>query len=107
VRILDIELRQNWGWNIFRGYMGTVPEEFPYTRLMHVPLDLRSKEAIMASGFRIPLAPFFGQLAVTPAVVFGRQNSKEPREFGGNLDCKELTAGSMIYLPVWSSVLDR
>jgi len=102
VRILDIELRQNWGWNIFRGYMGTIPEDFPYTRLTHVPLDLRSKKAIMASGFRIPLAPFFGQLAVAPAAVFGRQNSKEPREFGGNLDCKELTAGSTIYLPVWN-----
>ena len=34
--------------------------------------------------------------------MFGRQNSKEPREFGGNLDCKELTAGSTIYLPVWN-----
>ena len=41
-------------------------------------------------------------LAVAPAAVFGRQNSKEPREFGGNLDCKELTAGSTIYLPVWT-----
>ena len=56
----------------------------------------------MPSGFKIPLAPFFGQLAVAPAEVFGRQNSKEPREFGGNLDCKELTAGSKIYLPVWN-----
>ena len=102
VRILDIELRQNWGWNIFRGYMGTIPEDFPYTRLTHVALDLKSNHAIMPSGFKIPLAPFFGQLAVAPAAVFGRQNSKEPREFGGNLDCKELTAGSTIYLPVWN-----
>ena len=102
VRILDIELRQNWGWNIFRAYMGTIPEDYPYTRLAHIPLDLCSNEAIMPSGFKIPLAPFFGQLAVAPAAAFGRQNSKEPREFGGNLDCKELTAGSAIYLPVWN-----
>lgn len=102
VRILDIELRQNWGWNIFRGYMGTIPEDYPYTRLAHIPLDLCSNEAVMPSGFKIPLAPFFGQLAVAPAAAFGRQNSKEPREFGGNLDCKELTAGSAIYLPVWN-----
>jgi acetamidase/formamidase len=27
VKILDIKLRQNWGWNVFRGYMGTIPEE--------------------------------------------------------------------------------
>ena len=82
--------------------MGTIPEDFPYMRLMHVPLDLNANVATMASGFKIPLAPFFGQLAVAPAAVFGRQNSKEPREFGGNLDCKELTAGSTIYLPVWN-----
>jgi acetamidase/formamidase len=51
---------------------------------------------------RVPLRPFFGQLAVAPPREFGRQNSKEPREFGGNIDCKELTAGSTIYLPVWN-----
>jgi acetamidase/formamidase len=56
----------------------------------------------MPSGLEIPLRPFFGQLAVAPRKEFGRQNSKEPREFGGNLDCKELTAGSTIYLPVWN-----
>jgi acetamidase/formamidase len=102
VTIHDIRLRQNWGWNIFRGYMGTIPEDYPYMRLTHVPLDLQANVATMPSGFKIPLAPFFGQLAVAPAEEFGRQNSKEPREFGGNLDCKELTAGSKIYLPVWN-----
>jgi acetamidase/formamidase len=102
VTIHDIKLRQNWGWNVFRGYMGTIPEDFPYMRLTHVPLDLKNNVATTKSGFKVPLAPFFGQLAVAPAEVFGRQNSKEPREFGGNLDCKELTAGSTIYLPVWN-----
>lgn len=102
VKILDIKLRQNWGWNLFRGYMGTIPEDFPYMRLTHIPLDIEARVATMPSGFKIPLAPFFGQLAVAPAEIFGRQNSKEPREFGGNLDCKELTAGSTIYLPVWN-----
>lgn len=102
VKILDIKIRQNWGWNIFRGYMGTIPEDFPYFKLMHVPIDLKANIATMPSGIKIPLAPFFGQLAVAPGAVFGRQNSKEPREFGGNLDCKELVAGSTIYLPVWN-----
>ncbi len=70
---------------------------------MHVALDLASKVAVMPSGYKLPLAPFFGQLAVAPPAAFGRQNSKEPREYGGNLDCKELTAGrGTIYLPVWN-----
>jgi acetamidase/formamidase len=63
---------------------------------------LKSMTATLPSGFKVPLKPFFGQLAVQPPAAFGRQNSKEPREFGGNLDCKELVAGSTIYLPVWN-----
>ena len=102
VRILDIELRQNWGYNLFRAYGGTLPEDFPYYRIIHVALDRQSNMAILPSGLKVPMRPFFGQLAVAPPKSFGRQNSKEPREFGGNIDCKELTAGSTIYLPVWN-----
>ena len=54
-------------------------------------------------GLQLPLHPFFGQLAVAPRPEFGRQNSKEPREFGGNIDCKELQVGSTLYLPVWTT----
>ena len=102
VRIFDIELRQNWGYNLFRAYGGTLPEDFPYYRIIHVALDRQSNMAILPSGLKVPMRPFFGQLAVAPPKSFGRQNSKEPREFGGNIDCKELTAGSTIYLPVWN-----
>jgi acetamidase/formamidase len=102
VKILDIELRQDWGFNLFRAYMGTLPEDFPYYRLIHVALDRSTNSAVLPSGLRVPMAPFFGQLAVAPPAAYGRQNSKEPREFGGNLDCKDLTAGSTIYLPVWN-----
>jgi acetamidase/formamidase len=102
VKILEIEMRQDWGFNLFRAYGGTLPEEFNYYRIIHVALDRAAKLATMPSGMKVPLAPFFGQLAVAPPKAFGKQNSKEPREFGGNLDCKDLTAGSTIYLPVWN-----
>lgn len=102
VRIQDIRLRQNWGWNIFRGLMGTLPEEFPYFRRMHLALDAERMTATMPWGQVIPIRPFFGQLAVAPRPEYGRQNSKEPREFGGNLDNRELIPGSIIYLPVWA-----
>jgi acetamidase/formamidase len=100
VRIIDIALRQNWGHNVFRAYGGTLPDDFPYFRNMHLRLDREANMALLPSGLKVPLRPFFGQLAVAPRADFGRQNSKEPREFGGNLDCKELVAGSTIYLPV-------
>ena len=102
VRMLGIELRQNWGYNLFRAYGGTLPEEFPYYRIIHLLLDQASNTAVLPSGLRVPMRPFFGQLGVAPPKDFGRQGSKEPREFGGNIDCKELTAGSTIYLPVWN-----
>jgi len=102
VRILDIKLRQDWGYNLFRAYGGTLPDSFPYQRIIHIALDAKSNTGILPSGLRVPLRPFFGQLGVAPPKDFGRQSSKEPREFGGNLDCKELTAGSIIYLPIWN-----
>jgi acetamidase/formamidase len=102
VKILEIELRQNWGYNLFRAYGGTLPEEFPYYRIIYLSLDKTSNMATLPSGLKVPMRPFFGQLGVAPPKDFGRQNSKEPREFGGNIDCKELTAGSIIYLPVWN-----
>jgi acetamidase/formamidase len=102
VGILDIQLRMDWGFNLFRAYGGTLPEDFPYQKIMYVRLDRERNVAVLPSGLKVPIAPFFGQLAVAPPRAFGRQNSKEPREFGGNIDCKDLTAGSTIYLPVWN-----
>ena len=40
VKILDISLRQNWGWNLQLPDLGTLPEDFPETRRLHIPLDL-------------------------------------------------------------------
>lgn len=102
VKILDIALRQNWGQNVFRAYMGTIPEDFPVGKSFHILLDEASNMATLPSGVKVPMAPFFGQLAVAPPKANGKQNSKEPRNFGGNLDCKDLVAGSTIYLPVWN-----
>lgn len=102
IHVRDIELRQDWGWNIFRGYMGTLPEDFPYFHSTILELDRTKNQAVMPCGLRVPMRPFFGQMAVAPRIDYGRQNSKEPRDFGGNLDCKELTAGSTLYLPVLS-----
>jgi len=100
VRIVDVELRQNWGYNVFRPYMGTLPDDFPHQQLIHLPIDRQRSVATMPWGLEIPLRPFFGQLAVAPKKEYGRQGTREPREWGGNLDCKELVAGSTIYLPV-------
>ena len=52
VKILDIEMRQDWGFNLFRSYGGTLPEEFNYYRIIHVALDRAAKLAVMPSGLK-------------------------------------------------------
>ena len=64
--------------------------------------------ALFADGIHVPLAPFMGIMAVAPDPVVGEpgvtvpgvQASRPPGLFGGNLDVKDLTAGSTLYLPV-------
>jgi acetamidase/formamidase len=53
-------------------------------------------------GGEIPLRPFFGNFGVAPALALGRLTSTIPREFGGNMDNKELIAGTTVYFPVYN-----
>src|SRR6185503_9841820 len=39
VRILDVRLRQDWGWNLIRPLSGTLPDDFHETRILNIPLD--------------------------------------------------------------------
>jgi acetamidase/formamidase len=50
-------------------------------------------------GHRVATAPFLGVMGVPPAEP-GRHSTVPPRWHGGNLDCRELVAGSTLYLPV-------
>jgi acetamidase/formamidase len=102
VRIIDIKLRQDWGWNVIRPLGGTVPEDFPDYRLLHIPLDRDRMVATMPWGMEVPLAPFFGVMAVAPPPQYGAVTSIVPREFGGNIDLKELVVGTTLFLPVWT-----
>jgi acetamidase/formamidase len=56
--------------------------------------------ATMPWGTEIPLAPFFDVMGVAPP-PYGAISTVEPREHGGNIDNKELVAGTTIYFPVW------
>lgn len=47
----------------------------------------------------IPVRPFLGLIGVAPKQP-GSFTTFEPRVSGGNLDCKELVAGSTVFLPV-------
>jgi len=101
VRIKAIELTADWGWNTIRPLRGTLPEDFPEFQARVIPIDRRALTAKLAWGPTIPLRPFFGILATAPRPEYGRISTVEPREFGGNMDCKEFDAGTSLYLPVF------
>lgn len=102
VRILDVKLRQNWGYNAIRPLGGTLPDDFPDIRLMHIPLDLVANIATLPWGLQLPLRPFFGILGVAPPPSWGRITSIVPRAHGGNIDNKELVPGATLYLPIFA-----
>jgi acetamidase/formamidase len=53
-------------------------------------------------GIVIPLHPFFGSLGVAPAPELGRVSSNPPGRHAGNLDNRELVAGSTLFIPVFA-----
>ncbi len=101
VRILDVALRQDWGYNLNRPLAGTLPDDFPDFHHMTIPLDAQRMVGTLPWGLELPLAPFFGVMGVAPPPSWRRCTSVIPRAFGGNLDNKELVAGSTLYLPVF------
>lgn len=102
VRIKDVALRQDWGWTVIAPLKGTLPEDFPVRRRWHLPIDRQAMTAEMPWGMKVPLKPFCGVMGVAPPEIYGRVATIEPREYGGNIDNKELGAGSTLYLPVFN-----
>jgi acetamidase/formamidase len=65
-----------------------------------IPLDRQRMVARIAPGIDVPLRPFFGSIGVAPPRSWGRVNSAPPNIHAGNLDNKELVAGTTLYIPV-------
>jgi len=80
---------------------GTLPEDFPDPVRRLIRMDRAAMTATLDWGPTVPLQPFFGILATAPRPEYGRISTVEPREFGGNVDCKEFVAGTSLFLPVF------
>jgi len=100
VRIGDIRFLHPYGVIGFLPDGGTLPSEFPYAYLKLVRFDPSGRTARFAPGVTLPLAPFFGSIGVAPPVLSGRVSSGPPGAHVGNLDIKEVGAGSTVFLPV-------
>lgn len=102
VRLQSIDLAIPYGYNAIGGVnAGFLSDEIFDRKMRIIPLDTKKMVAHWADGIEIPLHPFFGSLGVAPPKEAGRWNSAPPWIHGGNLDNKELVAGTSIYYPVF------
>ena len=100
VRLRSIDLAIPYGYNAI-GAAGFLSDEIFDRKMRIIPLDAKKMIGHWSDGIDIPLHPFFGSLGVAPPKEAGRWNSAPPWIHGGNLDNKELVAGTTIYYPVF------
>lgn len=93
----------DWGWSSY----GTVDEK--HLEILGFSgdvfytlwdIDVENKKCISDLGIEVPLRPFPGVVALAPKGN-EKATTKIPGYHGGNIDCKELTAGSVLYLPIY------
>ncbi len=122
IQILELTTRVPYGINntgatsgVFgRRYPGSRPDdaERDIARARHLIRTGRAGDrevAFFSENIEVPLAPFMGIMAVAPDPIVGQpgvtvpgvQSSRPPGAFGGNMDVKDLTVGSVLYLPVF------
>ena len=100
VRILEIDLAIDYGYNRTRPYTGALPEEFTAQWTRIIPINRQAKTAEVAKGVVIQVnRPFFGIMGLAPDPSMGRISSGPPGVHTGNLDNKDLVAGTTLYMP--------
>ena len=100
VDILKIDIDVPFACNGFGTGRGFLPDDYPYSRSKIIPLDREKMLAKFAPGVEIPLHPFFGSMGDAPPESAGRLDSAPPWMHAGNMDNKELVAGTTLYIPV-------
>jgi acetamidase/formamidase len=98
VRIQSIALPIPYGYN---GCSGFVRELCEVRGSKLILMDRQKMTAEVAPGIVVPLRPFWGSMGVAPASALGRVSSNPPGRHAGNLDNRELVAGTTLYIPVF------
>ena len=96
----SIQLAIPYGYNAI-GQNGFLSDEIFERKMTIIPLDKQQMIGRFGTNIRIPLRPFFGSMGVAPAKEVGKWNSAPPWINAGNLDNKELVAGSRLFIPVF------
>jgi acetamidase/formamidase len=100
VKILSIDLPLDYGYNGCSGYLPENCESGAPAKI--IALDRKKMTAEFLPGIVIPLKPFYGSLGLAPEPELGRLSSNPPGRHAGNLDNRELVAGSTLYIPVFA-----
>ena len=99
VQILDVA-HKGWAWSSVLPGLGFLDQRFTGPYLFHWDLEAEITRSLAPAI--IPLKPFCGVMGVAPAET-GAFRTRPPGPFGGNLDVRQLSAGSTLYLPVFTS----
>jgi len=98
VRVLSIDLPIEYGYNGCSGFIRENCDQSAGLRIIR--MDRKRLIGHFAPGIEIPLRPFFGSMGVAPPPARGRVSSSPPDIHAGNLDNKELVAGTILWIPV-------
>ncbi len=105
---MTLEVRINevrpvdWGWTSVGGWDSEVNKRIGLVGQSNAlvwTLDIAAMTGKDQYGHTIALHPFMGVMGMPPDEP-GIHSTIPPRYCGGNIDCKELVAGSVLYLPV-------
>jgi acetamidase/formamidase len=100
--VLEIELLAmktwDWGHTLITKDKGLLPEDFadPFLKIWDLSDGIKAE---FKSNIEIPIEPFLGVVGVCPGAP-GPHPTMPPRRVGGNLDVKQLTVGSILWLPI-------
>jgi acetamidase/formamidase len=97
IEVLDLHT-QGWGWTAILPGLGLLSDDFPdpYLRIF----DLTAGDVTyLRKDIAIPIEPFMGTMGVCPAGA-SAQPVMPPGNFGGNMDTRQLTRGTTLYLPI-------
>ncbi|KAJ6141290.1 hypothetical protein N7470_010186 [Penicillium chermesinum] len=97
VEVLNLEV-SDWGWSAIIPGFGLLAEDYPEPEIKIWSLD-REKGYARFKNVQIPLRPFLGCMGLAPGDD-SELSTVPPTHHGGNMDCRELGVGSIVYLPV-------
>jgi acetamidase/formamidase len=88
-----------FGWTANIPGFGLLADDFKEPALNLWKYDASLEPALYGANGRVPLKPFAGTIGNAPAQT-GLHSVVPPRRMGGNLDIRDLAAGTILYLPV-------